>query len=311
MRRIAPALLVLAALFYAAGGWYFAGQIEADALAIELDAEVEEDLEKYAYSGDPGSAFGVAFQDVEYSTPEGAMDAWYVPGAGDTWAILIHGRAAPRTETLRAMKPFLDAGAPVLSITYRNDPGQPEDPTGYYRYGATEWRDLEGAVRYATDNGAADVLLFGISTGGAIAVSFMTRSELAGEVAGLAFDSPNLDFGEAVSQEASNRSLPLVGLPIPQSLVATAKLLSELRFDIEFDDLDYIPAAGRLDVPMLVLHGTSDETIPIEVSRRLARRAGPNLRLVEFEGAPHVESWNSDPARYEQEIRSFVSEAAG
>lgn len=303
--------LVLTGLFYGAGGWYFAGQIEADGLAVEPEAEVTVNPEKYAYSTDPGVGFGAPFQNVRYSTPEGMMDAWFVPGTGATWAILIHGRAAHRTETLRAMKAFVEAGAPVLSITYRNDPGQPRDPTGRYGFGATEWRDLEGAVRYAVDHGATGVQLFGMSTGGAIAVSFVTRSDLASKVVGLGFDSPNLDFGAAVSQGASNRTLPVVGLPIPESLVAVAKALAELRYDIEFDDLDYVPAAGRLEVPMLVLHGTDDETIPIEVSRRLARRAGPNLRLVEFKGAAHVESWNSDPERYEQEISRFVSTAKG
>lgn len=311
MRRLALALLVLLALFYGAGGWYFAGQIEADALAIEPDHEVLKDREKYVYSADPFTAFGAPFEAVEFSTPLGRMDAWFVPGGSDTWAILIHGRGAPRTETLRAMKPFVDAGSPVLSITYRNDPGQPEDPTGYYRYGFTEWEDLEGAVRYAVENGAADVVLFGISTGAALAVAFMSQSDLAPKVAGLGFDSPNLDFGAAVSQEASNRSLPVIGLPIPESLVGTAKVISELRFGIEYDELDYVPAAGRLKVPILVLHGTADRTIPVGVSRRLLETAGANLRLVEFKGAAHVESWNTDPARYEREIVRFVSDAAG
>lgn len=62
---------------------------------------------------------------------------------------------------------------------------------------------------------------------------------------------------------------------------------------------------------MLVLHGTADKTIPIEVSRRLAESAGPNLRLVEFSEVGHVRSWNVDPARYEQEISQFVSTVTG
>jgi alpha-beta hydrolase superfamily lysophospholipase len=239
------------------------------------------------------------------------MDAWLIPGTSTIWTILVHGRAAKRTETLRSIKPFIADGSPVLSIAYRNDPGQPQDPTGYYRYGFTEWEDLEGAVRYAKDHGAAGVRLFGFSTGGAIAVSFIGESDLASEVRGIGFDSPNLDFGAAVSQEASNRSLPVVGLPIPESLVSAAKAIAEVRYDFEFDDLDYVPAASKLEVPMLILHGTDDRTIPLEVSRRFAREGGTNLRLVEFRGAAHVQSWNNDPQRYEQEIARFISTAGG
>ncbi|HEU4868059.1 MAG TPA: peptidase, partial [Actinomycetota bacterium] len=215
------------------------------------------------------------------------------------------------SETMRPMKPFIEAGLPVLSVAYRNDPGQPRDPSGYYRFGFTEWEDLEGAVRYAKDHGAAGVTLFGMSTGGAIAVSFMEESELASEVKGLGFDSPNLDFGAAISQEASERTLPGLGLPIPKSLVGAAKAIAELRYDIEFDDLDYISEAGELEVPMLVLHGIADKTIPVQVTRRLAETAGPNLRVVEFSEAGHVRSWNVDPARYEQEISRFISTATG
>jgi alpha-beta hydrolase superfamily lysophospholipase len=381
VRALLLVLVVLALLFYAGGGWYFAGQIEADALLVEDDepdpndvrvasvdgssigmeeladsdgqvhndglyglswaggygrlgdggterAEVltrpftlldgsppaagtEADVTSYAYPEDPGKAFGVPAQNVKYESPLGPMDAWFVPGASTHWAILLHGRAAERSETLRPMKAFIDAGLPVLSIAYRNDPGQPRDPSGYYRFGFTEWEDLEGAVRYAKDHGAAGVTLFGMSTGGAIAVSFMERSEMASEVKGIGFDSPNLDFGAAISQEASERTLPVVGLPIPESLVGAAKILAELRYDIEFDDLDYVPGAGELEVPMLVLHGTADKTIPIEVSRRLAESAGPNLRLVEFPEVGHVRSWNVDPARYEQEISQFISTVTG
>lgn len=380
LRGLLVVLVVLALLFYGAGGWYFAGQIEKDALLVEDDGPdpndvsvasvsessidlrelaggdgqvlndglyglsweggygrlgddvteragvvtrpfsmldgappvvgTEADVSGYAFPDDPAKTFPTV-QQVEYESPLGPMDAWFVPGTSSTWAILIHGRAAKRTETLRAMRPIVDAGSPVLSIAYRNDPGQPEDPAGYYRYGFTEWEDLEGAVRYAEDHGASGVTLFGLSTGAAIAVSFLNQSELASEVRGLGFDSPNLDFGAAVGQEASNRTLPVVGLPIPESLVSAAKAIAELRYGLEFDDLDYVPAAGELELPMLVLHGVPDQTIPLEVSRRLARAAGPNLRLVEFADAAHVQSWNIDPERYEQEIARFISEAAG
>lgn len=387
---------VLVLLFYGAGGWYFAGQIHADGLAVETPTDVPPDVEitsvtvgealrtlpisgnaglvwgslelqelpgsdglvlgdealglaydggfvqldapvsanplertfalmsgdlpeeavpadvtQYVFPDNFGEAWGVPEQNVQYSSPLGAMDAWYVPGASGTWAVMVHGRAAPRTETVRAMIPFVNAGHPILSITYRNDPGQPEDPSGFYRYGFTEWEDLEGAVRYALDNGAERVILLGNSTGGAIIVSFMYRSELAGEVSGIVLDSPNLDFGAAVSRGADDRTLPVVGLPIPESLVSTAKLLAELRYGIDFEELDYLPEAAVLDEPILVLHGTGDDVIPIEVSRRLADRAGSNVRLVEFEGAEHVRSWNADPRRHEDEVARFIRSLDG
>lgn len=387
---------VLVLFFYGAGGWYFAGQIQADGLAVETPKDVLPDVEvasvtvrealrtlpisgssglvsgslelqelpgsdglvledetlglaydggfvqldapvsanplertfalmsgdlpeegvpadvtQYVFPDNFGEAWELPVHDVRYSSPLGAMDAWYVPGGSGTWAVLVHGRAAPRTETVRAMVPLVNAGHPIMSITYRNDPGQPEDPSGFYRYGFTEWEDLDGAVRYALDNGAEQVILLGNSTGGAIIVSFMYRSELAEEVSGIVLDSPNLDFGAAVSRGAADRSLPGTGLPIPESLVSIAKFFAELRYGIDFEELDYLSEAAELDEPILVLHGTGDEVIPIEVSRRLTDMAGANVRLVEFEDAQHVRSWNSDPLRYEGEIARFIRSLDG
>jgi alpha-beta hydrolase superfamily lysophospholipase len=375
---LAGFFVVLALLFFGAGGWYFSGQIVADALEVdypgtvydlevtsisadavtvsdpdghdkELDkeglyglqwkggyAQIERileqrpgsatrsfsllqgappsegtkvDITRYAFPVDAATAFGAAQQDVEFDTPLGAMDAWVVPGARTTWAVLVHGKGATRVETLRALKVFMDAGFPVMSITYRNDRDQPLDPTGHYRYGATEWADLQGAVRYALGNGAEDVVLAGFSTGSAIIASFLDRSSDAGRVRAVVHDSPNLDLEAAVSREALERSLPLVGLPIPRSLLWAAERLTELRTDVDFAELDYVDRAREVDVPQLVLHGTEDARVPIEVSRRLAEDSD-TVRLVEFPGADHVEAWNVDRPKFEREMRGFLDQLA-
>ncbi len=40
-------------------------------------------------------------------------------------------------------------------------------------------------------------------------------------------------------------------------------------------------------VPVLVIHGTRDETVPIEVSGRPSAKLLPNATLSEYEGEPH------------------------
>ncbi len=260
----------------------------------------------FAYPGDPQLALGVEFADVEITTPLGAMDAWLVPGEGDRWVVMVHGKTtAERRETLRSMGTFVDLGYPVLSITYRNDPGQPADPSGYYRFGVTEWVELSSAIQFALDQGASDVVLAGFSTGGAIIVSFMELSELAPRVAGVVFDAPNLDLSSAVDRGAADRSL-VFGIPVPGTLVGAAKFIAEARFDFDFDDLNYLDRAAGIDAPILVFHGTEDATVPIEVSRKLFIRR-PATELVEVVGAGHVASWNDDPQRYATELTEFLA----
>jgi len=69
-------------------------------------------------------------------------------------------------------------------ISYRNDAGAPQDPSGMLRYGLTEWQDLAATVRYAIGHGARQLLLVGYSMGGAIVASFLERSPLGARVAG-------------------------------------------------------------------------------------------------------------------------------
>ncbi|MEN8114810.1 MAG: alpha/beta hydrolase, partial [Actinomycetota bacterium] len=73
-----------------------------------------------------------------------------------------------------------------------------------------------------------------------------------------------------------------------------------------WDDLDYIDRAEGLAVPILVFHGTDDDSVPIELSRRLAETRPDLVTKVET-GAAHVLSWNVDPAAYEQHIAEFLA----
>ena len=264
------------------------------------------DFDSWYYENDP-SDLNLSYEDVVFRSPLGEFDAWLVPASDDTWAILIHGKGAERREGLRLLESINAAGHPALIINYRNDPGEPADPSGYYRYGSTEWAEVEGAVRYALDNGAKDVILVGMSTGAAHALSFFYESDLADVVAAAIFDSPNIDFGRTVDYEASQRSLPLVGVKIPQSLTTVAKFISSLRFDFDWSQHDFIDDAAAIDFPILVFHGSADGTVPLDVSERLRDERPDLVTLVVVDGAEHVQSWNADPTRYGKEVETFLA----
>jgi pimeloyl-ACP methyl ester carboxylesterase len=263
------------------------------------------DLDSWVYPDDPTFVFPGA-QSITFESDLGQMGGWYVPGDGDRWVIFVHGKGATPRETLRMMDTI--GSMPMLSIRYRNDEGMPPDPSGFYRYGVTEWTDVEAAVEWALDAGADEIVLAGFSTGAAADLSFMYRSELADRVVGLLLDAPNIDFGRVVDYGASRRSLPLIGLPVPQSLTTVAKFIGALRFDVDWSALDYIDDIEEIDVPILVFHGTDDTTVPLDVSERLAE-ASPDLVTLEvFDGAEHVQSWNADPGEYEAAVQQFLAD---
>lgn len=249
------------------------------------------------------SDVGLDYQETQYVSPLGTMGAWLIPGQTPRgWAIHCHGWRAERRELVRLLRPFASAGWTSLVIDYRNDPGAPTDPTGRYRFGLSEWEDLEAAVRYALEQGGAeDVVLTGCSTGGALVMRFLERSDLAGHVTGVVLDAPNIVLADTFRQG-------LLDTRGSRLLKETALVIADMRWRIDWETTNYVGRAREiLKVPTLVFHGTSDQTVPISGSRRLQAEVPELVELVETPAAGHVLSWNVDPERYEGYVSRFLA----
>lgn len=268
------------------------------------------ELDVRAFPSDPADA-GLGFEDVVVSGPLGEYPAWFVDGDAATWAIVVHGNSMSRLDCVRMLPILAQAGLPTLTVTYRNDAGAPEDPSGKLRYGLTEWEDLEAAVEYALDQGAQDVVLVGFSMGGGVVAAFLQRSDLARHVRAVVLDAPMLDFSQTVDDNASRETLPLVGVSVPPSLTAVAKWMAGWRFDVDWGSLDYLAGADDFDAPFLVLHGTQDTTVPIVTSEEFRELRPDLVELVRCRGAEHIECWNLDTRAYERRVLSFLRQTVG
>ena len=257
---------------------------------------------------DPETA-GVYVRDVMVPGPLGEYPAWMTDGNRPLWVIVVHGNSMSRLDNLRLLPALQEAGYPTLTITYRNDEGAPEDPSGFLRYGLTEWKDLEAAVQMALDQGAPGIALMGDSMGGGVIAAFLERSPLASQIRAVVLDAPMLNFSQTVDDNASRETLPVIGLTLPSSLTAVAKWIAGWRFGVAWDDLDYLAGANGFDAPILVFHGTQDLTVPIGTSEDLARRRPDLVTLVRCPGADHIECWNVDHQAYEQRVVQFLEAA--
>ena len=251
----------------------------------------------------------LGIQTVTYTSPLGTFETWQTSGSKDLWVIHVHGKGANPREAVRLMRALSAAGYPQLSITYRNDEGQPQDPSGYYQYGVTEWNDLEAAIQYAQAQRASGVVLVGYSTGGAIALAteFRHRDDV---VKAMVLDAPNLNMAATVAEGAKKESLPL-GIPLPPTLTWTATQIAGIQLNISWEALDYASRGGQIGIPTLVFHGVEDDVVPISTSRELADRQPNYVTLVEVPAAGHVESWNADPSSYEQKVLDLLAEVGG
>ena len=259
------------------------------------------DVDGYAFPQDPQAAFDFPVSEVVIDGPLGDQPAWAAAGESDRWAVLVHGRAARRNECFRLLGILHARGFSALCVSYRNDPGAPADPDGIYRQGAREWEDIEPAVQYALDQGAQDLLLGGFSMGGQITANFLRQSRLAPQVDAVIWDSPLLDWGPVIAAGAADRGVPAWLVPIGMQA-------SEWRAGVDYADLNQVRAADDFSHPILLLHGDADGTVPVDSSAQFAQRRPDIVTFERFGRAAHVESWNTDRARYEQAVNRFVTE---
>lgn len=254
---------------------------------------------------------GWKYRDVAVRDGAGArFPAWLVPGSDPTkWAVLVHGKGASRSEPLRMGRALHAAGYNLLFITYTNDPGAPHTTDGMIHYGAVEWSDLQAAVNYALGQGAQRLILGGLSHGGAVVLGFLRNSLLADRVSALILDAPASSLRRVLDEGADRRRLPVVGLPIPESLENVAFWIASHRYSIEFDKVDYSAMPGLVRVPALLFQGADDGTVPAAVNDLFARRLGGDATYVAVAGAGHVLSWNLDPSAYEAAERKFLRAA--
>jgi hypothetical protein len=294
-RGILWGLLAVILVFHIAGGWGYSGRIVEDAFTPDPAPVVVPD-------GD------YELVEVVYESPLGDMDAWHLPAPGTTWVIHVHGLNATPAEPEVLFRPLQEAGYPQLAITYRNDEGQPTDPSGYFQYGSTEWEDILGAVEFARANGAEDVVFAGYSTGAGHALSYAFRHNFD-DIAGIITDSANVDLGSTIDYRGSLEDLPVVSLPVPPTMSWVAKFFTSLRIDVNWKSIDYIEKAERsLRVPVLAFHGTADTSIPLEQSIALAEAQPDLVEVVQVEGAGHVDSFNIDFDGYVSHVLAFLED---
>lgn len=252
------------------------------------------------YSGDPGSALGLDHRDVEVPGELGALPAWFVPGARPTWIIAVHGLGTTREHPLNLLGFLHGQGFPVLDLAYRGDAGAPRSADGLGHFGASEWRDLDAAIRYALRYGAENVIVHGWSTGATMALHAAVESPLRDRIRGLVLDSPVLDWPVTLRALAAARGVPAALLPLAVRAAQGRTRMPAAPF------LDASVAAA-LRTPTLVLHGPDDTIAPWGPSRELAARRPDLVSLHAVTEAPHAAMWNADPARYEETLRRFLT----
>ncbi len=211
---------------------------------------------------------------------------WWLPhdDARAPALLYLHGtfrnlyRNLPKVEALR------EAGFAVLAVDYRgwgdSTPIVPSEASIV----ADAW--VAWAELARRQPAAGRRVIFGHSMGGAVAVTLASQLHAG------------TDYG-ALVLESSFSTMPEVA--------AAAGFWGGVGAAVTTLQFDAVSKIGRVDAPVLMLHGTADRTVPVELGRRLRDAAPAGVTWVEVSNGTHSRLHEQAPALYQRSLRDLIN----
>lgn len=249
------------------------------------------------------------------SGADGADGAWQ-PDPHEA-ILLFHGWSGSIAPDIVEYGPFLRRTAGVLGLDFRGHGGS--DPA-LTTFGMNEIEDVAGALTWLGDRGVSRVGLVGTSMGGITALAAIAvlgdGSLPAADVDAPAHDiaAPRPAIVAAVADSVAPELTVAVGNrmrgPFRRFLAARLFEAAGRRVDGDMRATEPIRIIGLTEpVPVLLLHGAADATIPLRDADRLVAAAGPNVERLVVAGGGHSGSHAADPAGYEAHVTAFLRAA--
>lgn len=221
----------------------------------------------------------------------------YLDNHSNKTALIVHGYGQFYKEMAPFAKMFFDKNFNILAVESRGH-GQSSGDVGF---GFFDGKDVCLWAKFLKEKHQDDkVVLFGISMG-ATAVCAASGEDLPNNVVAIVEDS-----GYANAKEEISFNLKKFG--IFKNLM-TKHLLSFSKRVCQFDleKADVCDAVKKTKVPILFIHGTADEIVPVENAQKLYNATDNGFREIYLvEGAMHVMSYAQEGVLYEKKICDFL-----
>jgi uncharacterized protein len=222
----------------------------------------------------------VLVQDAFFAAEDGTkLHGWYVAHAQPrAHALLLHGNAGNVTllaETLRTLNRRHNLA--VLALDYRGFGRSEGKPTEQGLY-----QDARAARRWLAEKehiAETDVVLMGISIGGAVAIDLAAKDGARGLIVANTFTS---------LPAAAQHQVPW----LPMGLMLSTRMNSLAKIK-------------EYRGPLLLSHGDADEVVPYKHGEALFEAAPGPKRFVTNRGGKHNDA---QPEEYRQALDDFISQ---
>jgi uncharacterized protein len=251
------------------------------------------------------SDFGLQCSLVSFPSKDGLLlrGWWFGTENIKPVIILLHGiranRAEPPERVFALATRLISQGYNVLAFDFRAH-GESEGNSisaGYY-----EKNDLLGAVDYIRNRGIRSKIgVLGFSMGAAI--SLITAAE-SPDISAVVADSAYVDVISLIKWKLSRWKF------LSAFLVPLILLVTKILYKIDFSRVKPLESVKKIKVPVFIIHGGKDTTVPVQHAYRLrgACRNRDNQFWVVPEAA-HTDAFSIHTEEYLARVTSFFRHA--
>lgn len=216
--------------------------------------------------------------------------------------ILFHGyRSISKNDFAGIFSYYYELGYSILLVDQRAH-GKSEGK--YITFGVKERFDCVSWCEYVSENFPKidEIILGGISMGATtvlLATELVLPSKVKGIIADCGFTSPKDIISNVMEQKygiSSDLLLPL------------ANILCVWLAHFNIYECSVIDAMKKNRIPILFIHGTSDDFVPSRMSRENYEACKSSKRLLFIDCVTHGVSCLQDKVRFRNEVSSFLVE---
>jgi pimeloyl-ACP methyl ester carboxylesterase len=211
---------------------------------------------------------------------------WWLPNANVNAPTLLylHGTFRNLAGNWHKMASLREAGFSVLAVDYRgwgqSSPITPSE-SSILADAQVAWRELRQRQPIAQKR-----VIYGHSMGSGVAVDLANKLRSPDDYGGLILESAFTSFSDMA--RSSGWLLRLLNLFNP-------------------DRFDTLSKIARVQAPLLMLHGSRDDTVPIELGERLFAAARAPKHWLTMADGNHSDLDQVDPALYQSTLQSFAA----
>jgi uncharacterized protein len=276
------------------------------------------------------ASLGLRFANVSFPSRHDqiSLKGWLIPGVlpdgrltVDRTIVVVHGtrtnREDPGAHLLELTAALARNGFGVLSFDMR---GMGESPAAPLSMGNLEQRDVLGAVDFLRSGRLPLPELGRPRIIGGLGVSMGAASLLmaaAGEpgIQAVVSDSAYAEIVPILEREIAKRSVAPIGR-IPGVLAPSALVMAQLLYGVDFFAARPVATVANIAPrPLLLIHGTADDYVPISNFRALnaAATSVPSAHVTTWivPNARHAQAFKKTGAEYVTRVTAFFDAALG